>query len=310
MSVIDQNPLVAKIPRGTRRGAADLWLMSVVPLAFILLFQYVPMAGLIIVFQDFDIFAGFGDSRWVGLANFREVFTDARFWQVLRNTLIINLYKLVFYFPVPIVLAIVITEIPHRGIQRVGQTILYLPHFVSWIVIAGLSFTLLGSNGTLNQVLAAVGLPRVSFLTRPDLFRGIVVATAIWKEAGWGSIIFIAAIISVDPELFEAAIMDGAGRLRRIWSITLPSILSTIVVLLLIRLGYMLIWGTEQILAMYNPTVYSTGDVVGTYVFRTGLGAQRYSYSATIGFFNSLVGLVMIVGANALSRKLSDRSIW
>jgi putative aldouronate transport system permease protein len=284
--------------------------MSLAPLVFILIFQYLPMAGLVIVFQDYDIFAGFADSPWVGVSNFREVFSDAKFWQVLRNTFIINFYKVVFFFPIPIALAIVVTEIPNRIVQRVGQTILYLPHFVSWIVIAGLTFTLLGSNGTINQILSAMGLGRVSFLTRPELFRGIVVSSAIWKEAGWGAIIFIAAIISVDPELFEAAIMDGAGRVRRIWSITLPSILSTIIVLLLIRLGYILLWGTEQILAMYNPTVYETGDVVGTYVFRTGLGSQRYSYSATVGFFNSLVGFIMIIGANALSRRLTDRSIW
>lgn len=299
-----------RIRRDARNAHGELWLMSLAPLAFIAVFQYLPLAGLAIIFQDFDIFAGFRNSEWVGFENFRTVFADARFWQVLRNTFVINFYKVVFFFPIPILLAVVITEIPNRIVQKVSQTILYLPHFVSWIVIAGLTFTLLGSNGTINQLLSTLGLPRVAFMTRPELFRGIVVASAIWKEAGWGSIIFIAAIVSVDPELYEAAIVDGAGRLRRIWSITLPSILSTIVVLLLIRLGYILIWGTEQIIAMYNPTVYETGDVVGSYVFRTGLGSQRYSYSATVGFFNSLVGFVMIIGANALSRRMTDRSIW
>lgn len=293
-----------------RFGNGELLLMSLIPFGFVILFQYVPMLGLVIVFQDFDIFQGFRESDWVGFANFAEVFGDRRFWAVLRNTLVINIYKTIFFFPIPIVLAIVITEIKNRFVQRASQTILYLPHFVSWIVVAGLAFTILGSNGTLNQLRSALGLERVLYLTQPELFRGIIVLTAIWKESGWGSIIFIASIISIDPQLFEAATIDGASRLRRIISITIPSIAPTIVLLLLIRLGYILIWGTEQVLALYNPTVYETGDVIGTYVFRTGLGAQRYSYSATIGFFNSLVGMMMIVTANAITRRFMDRSIW
>lgn len=292
------------------KGQEDLWLMSLIPFSLLFLFKYVPLAGLVMVFQDFDIFRGFSESPWVGFNNFRDVFSDPAFFRVLKNTLIISFYKLVFFFPIPILLAVMISEVSREGFKKTVQTLVYLPHFISWIVVSGFMFDLLSANGAINIVIRALGGKTVPFMMKPDLFRSLVVISAIWKESGWAAIVFIAGIAGIDQQLYEAASIDGAGRIRKIISVTLPGILPTIVVILLIRIGNILLYGTEQILSIYNPTVYSTGDIIGTYVYRSGLGQQRYSYSATIGFFNSAVGFLMLTLSNWASRKVNERSLW
>lgn len=288
----------------------DLYLMALVPLGFLIVFKYFPLMGLIISFQNFDIFSGFFKSEWVGLANFRELFSEAEFYVVLRNTIIISLYKLIFLFPAPIILAIMINEVKNVFFKRTVQTIVYLPHFISWVVIAGLFFDILSSNGTVNKLIFSLGGEKIKFLMDERYFRSILVISDGWKEVGWSAIIYLSAILSIDQEQYEAGRVDGAGRLRLIWNITIPGIMPTIVLLLLIRIGNLMNAGMEQIMAMYNPTVYSVSDIISTYVYRVGLGQQRYSYSTAAGVFESTVGFIMIMSANTFSRKFLDKGLW
>lgn len=288
----------------------DLYIMLLIPVIFLVVFKYIPMGGLVMVFQNYDIFDGFFKSQWVGLANFRELFSTPEFFNVLRNTLLISLYRLLFFFPLPIVLAIMLNEVRNAVLKRTVQTIVYLPHFLSWAVVAGLTYDLLSNNGVLNQIISILGGERIRFLMEPSLFRSIIVGSAAWKEVGFSAIIYLAAISSIDPTLYEAAVVDGASRLKQIWYVTVPGIAPTIVVMLLVRISWIMDAGSEQILAMYNPTVYSTGDVIGTYIYRIGLGSMKYSFAATVGAFNSVVSFVMVVIANRISRKLVNRSIW
>ena len=230
---------------------------------------------------------------------------------MFRNPLLISVYKLVFLFPLPIILALMLNEIRNMAFKKITQTVIYIPHFLSWVVVAGIFTTLLSpSTGIINNVLAAMGFERISFFTSNTWFRSVLVATAGWKESGWSAIIFIAAIAGVDQELYEAAYMDGAGRFKQMLHITLPGISSTIVLMLILKLGQILDVGTEQVLMMYNPTVYDTGDVISSYVYRMGLGKMEYSFSTAVGLFNSVIGLILVVSGNYLSKKFTGSSIW
>jgi putative aldouronate transport system permease protein len=233
------------------------------------------------------------------------------FIQVFMNTLIISMYKIVLLFPIPIIVALLLNEIRRMFFKRTVQTIIYLPHFLSWVIISGLFINILSpSGGLVNQLIEWFGMEPVSFLLNNDFFRGVVVFTAGWKEVGWNAIIFIAAIAGIEQEQYEAAAIDGAGRIKQMLHITLPGILPTIVLMFILRIGHLLDAGTEQILTMYNPVVYQTGDVIGTYVYRIGLGKMDYSFSTAVGLFNSVVGFVLILVGNMLSKKLLNRSIW
>jgi putative aldouronate transport system permease protein len=289
----------------------DMYLLLVPGLIFLLLFKYTPMYGVVIAFQDFNIFSGIGDSEWVGLEHFQKLIHSDDFFQVLTNTLLISMYKIVLLFPIPIVVALLLNEVRKMLFKRSIQTIIYLPHFLSWVVISGLFVTLLSpTDGLVNQIIIAFGGKPISFLQDNSFFRSVVVFTAGWKEIGWNAIIFIAAIAGIDQEQYEAASIDGAGRIRKMISITLPGIMPTIVLMLILRIGSLLEAGTEQILTMYNPLVYDSGDVIGTYVYRMGLGQQDYSFSTAVGLFNSLVGFILIISGNMLSKKFLKRSIW
>nr|WP_248930929.1 ABC transporter permease subunit [Paenibacillus hamazuiensis] len=280
-------------------------------LVFLLLFKYTPMYGILIAFQDFNIFDGISGSKWVGLEQFRKLVYSDEFVQVFINTLLISLYKIVLLFPIPIIVALLLNEVKRMLFKRTVQTIIYLPHFLSWVIISGLFINILSpSGGLVNQILQWIGLDPVSFLLDNRYFRSVVVFTAGWKEVGWNAIIFIAAIAGIEQEQYEAAAIDGAGRLKQMWHITLPGILPTIVLVFILRIGHLLDAGTEQILTMYNPVVYQTGDVIGTYVYRVGLGKMDYSFSTAVGLFNSVVGFLLIILGNTLSRKLLKRSIW
>lgn len=289
----------------------DLYLLLVPGLLVLFLFKYAPMYGIIIAFQDFNIFDGFAGSKWVGLDQFEKLIHSEEFYQVFMNTLLISVYKIVLLFPVPIIIALFLNEVRKVFFKKTIQTIIFLPHFLSWVIISGLFINILSpSGGLVNNVIQWFGGTPISFFLDNQFFRSVVVFTAGWKESGWNAIIFIAAIAGIEQEQYEAASIDGAGRIKQMFHITLPGIMPTIILILILRMGYLLEAGTEQILTMYNSVVYQSGDVIGTFVYRQGLGQQDYSFSTAVGLFNSLVGFILIVAGNELSKKLIKRSIW
>ncbi|HML46981.1 MAG TPA: ABC transporter permease subunit [Clostridia bacterium] len=288
----------------------DLHLMLLAAVVFVLIFRYLPMGGLIMAFQEFDIFEGFRASPWVGLTMFKRVFATREFPMVLRNTLLISLYKILFFYPIPILVAIMLNEVTHSAYKRVVQTILYMPHFLSWVIVTGLVFDLFANTGVINRLISMLGGERQRFLMDASMFRSLVVGSAVWKEAGYSAIIFLAAIAAIDPTLYEAAVVDGASRMRQIIHVTIPGILPIIAITLLLRVGTIMDANVEQIRAMYNPTVYETGDVIGTYIYRIGLTHMEYSYATAVGLFNSVVSFTLVVLANTVSRRLVHRSLW
>ncbi|MCR8631578.1 ABC transporter permease subunit [Paenibacillus sp. N5-1-1-5] len=288
-----------------------MYVLLVPGLLFLLLFKYTPMYGVLIAFQDFNIFDGIAGSKWVGLEQFQKLVHSDEFMQVFSNTLLISFYKIILLFPIPIAVALLLNEVRRMFFKRTVQTIIYLPHFLSWVIISGLFINILSpSGGLLNQLIQWFGAEPISFLLDNGFFRSVVVFTAGWKEVGWNAIIFIAAIAGIEQEQYEAAAIDGAGRIKQMFYITLPGILPTIVLMFILRIGHLLDAGTEQILTLYNPVVYQTGDVIGTYVYRMGLGKMDYSFSTAVGLFNSVVGFLLIIFGNMLSKKLLNRSIW
>ena len=289
---------------------ADLYLMLVPGLVFLFIFKYMPMWGLQIAFEDFNVFKGIGQGRFIGLANFEKLFRSSEFLQVLRNTLIISGLKIGLLFPCAILSAIMLNEISWTPFKKTTQTLIYLPHFLSWVVVAGLFVSLLSSTGLVNRALNLLGISSVNFLTSNVWFRWIIIFTDGWKETGWDAIVFIAAIAGISQDMYESAMIDGAGRIRRIISITLPSIMPTIVLIFTLRIGKLLEAGTEQVLAMYNPVVYDSVDVIGTYVYRRGLGKMDYSFSTAVDLFNSVIGFALVLLSNGASRRLTGSSIW
>ncbi len=289
----------------------DMYLLLLPGLALLILFKYVPMYGIIIAFQDYNIFEGISGSEWVGFANFAKMFQSAEFYQVLWNTLALNIYKIIFMFPVPIILALLLNEMRCEIYKKTVQTIIYIPHFLSWVVVGGLFVTILSpSSGIVNNIIKMFGGESIPFMTSNTWFRSVLVVSATWKEAGYNAVIYIAAISGISQEIYEAAKMDGAGRFKQMIHITLPELSSTIILMLILRLGEILISGTEQVLMMYNPVVYEVGDIIGSYVYRMGIGKMEYSFTTAVGLFESLVGFVLVLGGNALSRKLLDKGMW
>lgn len=293
------------------RNNVDYYLLLIPGLFFLFLFKYTPMYGVVIAFQDFNIFDGISGSEWVGFEQFHKLMQSEEFAQVFVNTLLISFYKIVLLFPLPILIALILNEVRFSAFKRTIQTIIYLPHFLSWVIISGLFITILSpSGGLVNTFLHWLGFEPITFFMDNRFFRSIIVFTAGWKEAGWNAIIFIAAIAGIEQEQYEAASIDGAGRIRQMLHISLPGIMPTIVLMLILRLGSVLEAGTEQILTMYNPVVYETGDVIGTFVYRVGLGKMDYSFSTAVGLFNSVVGFLLVVSGNFVSKKLVQRGIW
>lgn len=292
--------------------AANRWLyLLILPgMLYLAVFNYIPIYGILIAFKKFSIVRGIAASPWIGFENFRALFGSIHFYRVFRNSLVISALRLVWGFPVPVILALLLNETRHMRYKRTIQTIVYVPHFISWVVIVGIAVNFLSPEGAINWVIRLLGGRPVSFLIEPRYFRGIVVVTEIWKEAGWGTIIYLAAISSIDPQLYEAAIVDGAGRLQRIWHITLPGIVTTIVVLLILRLGHVLDNGFEQIFLLYNSLTLDVADVFETFSYRTGLQEGRLSFSTAVGLFKSAVGLCLILGTNALARRMRETALW
>lgn len=289
----------------------DLYAMIAPGMLFFVIFFYLPMFGLLIAFQDYSVGGGFFASDWVGLKQFEKMFKAPLFYNLLRNTLLINVYKLVFAFPFPIMVAIMINEIKQKWFRKTAQTVTYLPYFLSWVVIGGILIDTLSMNtGIINHFIKALGGEAVPFLINKSGFRSILVISDIWKNAGWGSIIYLASITNINPELFEAAKIDGANRFQQIRFITIPSIVSTIIIVLLLNLGSILTNSFEQILMIYSPPVYDVADIIGTYVYRVGLADMRYSYTTAVGLFQSLVGFILVVSANYIARRKGEVSIW
>ncbi len=287
-----------------------LYLMALPVLAFYIIFHYVPMYGAIIAFKDFSPMKGILGSEWIGIQHFKDFFGSIYFSRILFNTLNISISTLIFGFPAPIILALLINELRSKVFSRTVQTVTYMPHFVSLVVICGLikEFTL--DTGVVNQVLSVFGWKPVSMLNKPELFVPIYVISNIWQEVGWGSIIYLAALTGIDPQLYEAAKIDGAGRFKQLIHITIPGILPTIVILLILRMGRLLNVGFEKIILLYNPAIYETADVISSFVYRKGLLEFNWSYSAAVGLFNSVINFFMLWSSNWLSRRLKGESLW
>ncbi|RJE88748.1 sugar ABC transporter permease [Paenibacillus sp. 1011MAR3C5] len=289
----------------------DLYLMLIPGILFLLLFKYTPMYGIVIAFKDFNIYDGLAASPWVGLEHFEKLFLSEDFARVFKNTLIISIYKIFFLFPLPIILAVLMNEIKNMVFKRGIQTIVYLPHFLSWVIVSGLFLQLLSTNGGLiNKMIVGLGGESIAFFMNTEVFRSVLISSAGWKEVGWGMIIYLASIATIDPQLYEAAKIDGASRFRQIWHITIPGLVPIIILMFILRLGNILEAGTEQILVMYNSIVYEVADVIGTFVYRIGLGQQDYSFSTAVGLFDSVIGFILIITGNYLSRKFLKRGIW
>lgn len=288
-----------------------LYLMLIPGVLFFLVFRYGPMFGLITAFKDFTPMLGMLRSPWVGLKHFERFFSDPGFLTLLRNTVVLALYNIAFFFPLPIILALMLNEVSSLAYKRVVQSIIYMPHFVSWVVVAGISYTLLSNQGgAINEMIIARGGEAVNFLGSPRWFRPLIVFQSIWKESGWGTIIFLAALSGVDIQLYEAAIMDGANRARQLWHITLPAIKSTIVILFILRIGNFLDTGFEQIFLMLNSMNRGVGEVFDTYVYWSAMQSGLFSYATAVGFFKSVVSLVLVVLTNWLARKAGEEGVY
>lgn len=282
-------------------------------LLYFLIFRYVPMYGVVIAFQDYKLSKGILGSTWVGLDNFRELFGTYKFHTVMRNTLLISLYKLLIGFPAPIIFTLLLNEIRINAYKRVVQTISYLPHFISWVVLSGIFYDILSpTTGALNCVLQFFGMKSIYFMAEPALFRGVLVVTSIWAEIGWSSIIYLSAIASVDVEQYEAAELEGANRYQCMRYITFPSILPVVSITFILAMGNLLDAGFDQVYNMMNDLLISTGDILDTYVYRMGLKDLRYSFSAAVGLFKNVIGLMGVLITNLVVRRLSDdgNALW
>jgi putative aldouronate transport system permease protein len=288
-----------------------LYLMILPGIILVILFRYLPMGGLIIAFKDYSFREGIWGSDWVGLENFRFIFRNPDFYSIVKNTLGINLLKLLLAFPAPIFFALLMNEIRQKKLKKFIQTSVYLPYFVSWVVFGGIVSQFLNpSTGFINNLLGFFGADPISFMQEEKYFKGIVVLSDIWKNAGWGTIMYLSALTSIDQEIYEAAKIDGAGRLAMVRHISIPGISGTIVVLLLLQIGAMMDVGFEQIYVLCKPILYGVGDVISTYVYRVGIGNAQFSITAAIGLFQSIIGLLLIVISNAVCKKLFDKSLW
>lgn len=293
-----------------------LYLMLIPGLVFLFVYKFTPLYGILMAFKNYNIFAGanpldaIAKSPWVGMQHFDKLFASSQFGKVLTNTLLINGYKILFLFPLPVLCAILLNEIRQKAYRRIVQTSIYVPYFFSWVIVFGIFYSLLGSYGIVNTALSKLGAGRVRFFTDTALFRSLLVFTEGWKEVGYNTVIYLAAITGIDPGLYEAARIDGAHKGRLIWHVTLPGLLPTIVLMLILKVGYILDTGFEQVLVFYNAAVYDVADIIQTYVYRLGMGQMNFSQSTALGLFNSVVAFLLIVGANAVSKRLLSRSIW
>lgn len=291
----------------------DIQLMVIPALIFIFIFSYIPMYGVLMAFQDYSLFKGFLGSPWVGLKHFEQFFNAPEFWTVMRNTVVISALKFVIGFPAPILLALMLNEVRGRIFKRTIQTISYLPHFLSWVIVSGFVVSLLSiDNGSLNILLQALHIidEPINFLSQPGYFWTILISTSLWKEIGFGSIVYLAAIAGVDPHLYEAASMDGASRFKQIFLVTLPCIMPVVIIFMILAIGNLLNAGFEDILLLGgNPVLRDVSDVIDTYVYRIGIQNSRFSYATAVGLFKAVISVGMLTGANYIARR-SGNSLW
>jgi putative aldouronate transport system permease protein len=288
-----------------------LYLMLVLPMAFFAMFRYRPMVNIVIAFKDYNIFQGVWQSPWVGLKWFAQTFGSRDFYNALRNTLVLNILDLIMGFPAPIILAIILNELSFKAYKRVTQTVAYLPHFLSWIIISGIAAQLFApSGGVINIMLGKLGIGPINFLMEKGMWIGTYIGLGVWREMGWGTIVYLAAITGINPELYEAAEVDGAGRWRKIWHVTLPGIRPTIVVLLIMNMGRILGSEFDRPYTMANPTVMQVADVISTLVYRVGIRSSQFSFTAAIGLFQSVVCVLFLIAANTIAKKTGERGIW
>lgn len=286
------------------------YLIVLLPVVFYILFYYVPLYGAIIAFQDYSPRLGIIGSEWVGFKHFKDFFASNTFLRVLKNTFVLSGLDIVFGFPLPIIFAILLNEVKNKLFKRTIQTVSYMPHFISLVIACSMIKTFCAYDGVINWVIAKLGFEPFSILQSPPAFKYVYVLSNIWQEMGWNSILYIAALGGINSELYEAASLDGAGRLRQTWHVTLPGIMPTIMIMLILRIGQVLSVGYEKILLLYNPATYKTADVISTYIYRKGLQDFDWSYSAAVGLFNSVVNFIFLIAANKISQKTTETSLW
>lgn len=287
-----------------------LYVMAIPVVLYYLIFHYIPMFGLVIAFQDFKPAKGILASNWVGIKHFTDFLTSFYAVRVIKNTLLLNLYEIIFGFPAPIILALLLNEVKNNFHKRTIQTISYMPHFISLMVICGIIVDFTTSSGVVNDIIAFFGGERLNLLNDKNLYRPIFVSSSIWREVGWGSIIYLATLSSIDPSLYEAAIIDGAGRFKQLIHITLPSLVPTIAILFILRIGNIMNMGFEKVILLYNPLTYETADVISSYLYRRGLQESNYSFGTAVGLFNSVINFTILLTANTISRKFVKESLW
>lgn len=289
----------------------QIYLMLLPLVIWFLLFLYKPMYGLQIAFKDFSLFKGVDASPWVGFEHFQTLFDSDMFLRAIKNTFIISFLNLMIGFPMPIILALMFNEIAQGKFRKTIQTIVYLPHFISLVIIAGIVINIFSpSTGVVNLLLQKLGFDPIYFLTQPEWFRPIFIGSGIWQEAGFQSIVYLAAIAGVSPSLYESAVVDGATRWQMMWKITLPCILPTIIIMLIIRIGNLLEVGFELIILLYQPSTFQTADVINTFIYRQGLVGNQYDVAAAAGLFNAVVAFVLVMTANTISRRFTRTSLW
>ncbi len=312
--VMITQPMGTPIKKGGRwrliKKSSFFYLMFSIPFFYFVIFHYIPMFGIIIAFKDYSVFDGIWGSDWVGFRYFSEFLSDPYFYKLIRNTLLIGIYQILFVFPMPIILALLLNELKNRNFQRIVQTVSYLPHFLSTVVVCGILVNFLSYDGIINQLLQAIGLERIQFLMIPEWFRTIYISSEIWQGIGWGSIIYLAALTGIDPQLYEAATVDGANRWKRALHITLPGIAPTIIIMFLFSIGALMSVSFEKVLLLSNGSNFETSDIIATYVYRRGLISSDFSYATAVGLFNSFIALFFLTIGNKISKKVSETSLW
>lgn len=287
-----------------------LYVLMLLPVLYYITFHYMPMYGVIVAFKDYNIVKGVMGSPWAGTKWFEKFLMDPYFWKLVRNTLLLSFYGLLFGFPVPIIIAVLLNEVNNRKFKRVIQSISYLPHFISTVVVCGMIVNFLASDGLVNNLLEVFGKDPIQFLMYPEYFRTIYVSSNIWQNAGWNSIIYLAALTALDQEVMDAALIDGANRLQRIRHVSLPCIAPTISTMLIMQVGRMMNVGYEKVLLLYNGSTYETADILSTYVYRRGVLGNNFSYATAVGLFQSVIAVILLVSANKISKKLSETGLW
>ncbi|MGG4344123.1 ABC transporter permease [Paenibacillus lautus] len=288
----------------------QLYSLLILPVMYLLIFKYGPMIGNVIAFRRFMPGGSIYGEKWVGLHYFNMFVHDPAFWNVFKNTLLLGALSLLFTFPVPIIFALLLNEVKSKRFKKFVQTASYLPHFLSIVIVAGMILQLTSVNGSINSLVEFFNGERINFMQRAEWFRTIYISSEIWQGMGWGAILYLAALTTIDESLYEAARIDGANRWKQTLFVTIPGILPTIVTLLILNMGAFLAVGFEKILLLYNPVIYETADVISTYLYRVGLVSNNFSYATAIGLFESVIGLILVFSVNAISRRLTDRSLW